>query len=76
MELESEFECFQILTVFLCESVDDAHGIACSLVMPSATMHVAENASQADMRSVYVVRTTVQQYFSWYRASRESLGDS
>jgi len=63
MELESEFECFQILTVFLCESVDDAHGIACSLVMPSATMHVAENASQADMRSVFI-RTTVGQYIN------------
>jgi len=37
---------------------------------------VAESAHRADTRSVCVIRTTVDQYFKWYRASRWSLGDS
>jgi len=39
-------------------------------------MAVAESAAQANMRSVCIIRTTVEQHLNWYRTSRGSLGDS
>jgi len=37
---------------------------------------VPDSAAQADTRSVCAIRTTVDQYFNWQTASRESLDDS
>ena len=55
----------------------------CAIVEPIATMLIPnyadsriQSASQADTRSVCVIRTTLAQYFNWYRASCGSLDDS
>jgi len=37
---------------------------------------VAESALRVNTRSVFVVRTTVGQHLNWYKASRESFGNS